>query len=149
MEKYQVEASTAHDCSKVVISNCLERVKHEIVQLLRTVDQRLNRIIRRHSRIMKCDKRNSKLEEFEGTVDGVVDWIYDAEATVSSAIEGTFQVVKERTDKLEVTTLSLPSLFCRYLRKKLTFLERPRVLPSKCTIPNVFVGSCQNSVGNS
>ncbi len=51
---------------------------------------------------MKCDKRNSKLERFEETVDGVMDWIYDAELFVSSAVEGTYEAVKERTDRLEV-----------------------------------------------
>jgi len=51
---------------------------------------------------MKCDKRNSKLEKFEGTVDGVMDWIHDAELFVSSAVEGTHEAVKERTDRLEV-----------------------------------------------
>ena len=66
------------------------------------MDRRLNRIIRRNSRIMKCDKRNSKLEKFEGTVDGVMDWINDAELFVSSAVEGTYEAVKERTDRLEV-----------------------------------------------
>ena len=73
-------------------------------QRLRDVDRRLNRIIRRHSRIMKCDKRNSKLEKFEDTVDGVMDWIYDAEVFVSSAVEATYEAVKERTDRLEVDT---------------------------------------------
>ena len=51
---------------------------------------------------MKCDKRNSKLEKFESTVDGVMDWIHDAELFVSSAVEGTYEAVKERTDRLEV-----------------------------------------------
>lgn len=51
---------------------------------------------------MKCDKRNSKLQRFEETVDGVMDWIYDAELFVSSAVEGTYEAVKERTDRLEV-----------------------------------------------
>ena len=51
---------------------------------------------------MKCDKRNSKLEQFEATVDGVMDWINDAEVFVSSAVEGTYEAVKERTDRLEV-----------------------------------------------
>ena len=77
----------------------------EISQRLRDVDRRLNRIIRRHSRIMKCDKRNSKLEKFEDTVDGVMDWIYDAEVFVSSAVEATYEAVKERTDRLEVDTI--------------------------------------------
>mgnify|MGYP006896137645 FL=1 len=71
-------------------------------QLLRDVDRRLNRIIRRHSRIMKCEKRNSKLERFEETVDGVMDWIYDAEVFGSCNVEGTYDAVTERTDKLEV-----------------------------------------------
>ena len=71
-------------------------------QLLRDVDRRLKRIIRRHSRIMKCDKRNSKLEQFEETVDGVMDWIYDAEVFGSCTVEGTYEAVKERTEKLEV-----------------------------------------------
>lgn len=52
---------------------------------------------------MKCDKRNAKLERFEETVDGVMDWIYDAEVFVSSAVEGTYEAVKERTDRLEVS----------------------------------------------
>ena len=51
---------------------------------------------------MKCDKRNANLERFEETVDGVMDWIYDAEAFVSSPVEGTYEAVKERTDRLEV-----------------------------------------------
>ena len=86
-----------------MLSHCQDRVRIEISQRLRDVDRRLNRIIRRHSRIMKCDKRNSKLERFEETVDGVMDWIYDAEVFVSSAVEGTYEAVKERTDRLEVS----------------------------------------------
>jgi len=35
-------------------------------------------------------------------VDGVMDWINDAELFVSSAVEGTYEAVKERTDRLEV-----------------------------------------------
>ena len=56
---------------------------------------------------MKCDKRNSKLEKFEDTVDGVMDWIYDAEVFVSSAVEATYEAVKERTDRLEVDTVEI------------------------------------------
>ena len=81
---------------------CQDRKRREMSQLLRDVDRRLNRIIRRHSRIMKCEKRNSKLERFEETVDGVMDWIYDAEVFGSCNVEGTYDAVTERTDKLEV-----------------------------------------------
>ena len=35
-------------------------------------------------------------------MDGVMDWIHDAELFVSSAVEGTHEAVKERTDRLEV-----------------------------------------------
>lgn len=35
-------------------------------------------------------------------MDGVMDWINDAELFVSSAVEGTYEAVKERTDRLEV-----------------------------------------------
>ena len=35
-------------------------------------------------------------------MDGVMDWIHDAELFVSSAVEGTYEAVKERTDRLEV-----------------------------------------------
>ena len=38
-------------------------------------------------------------------MDGVMDWIYDAEVFVSSAVEATFEAVKERTDRLEVDTV--------------------------------------------
>lgn len=31
-----------------------------------------------------------------------MDWIYDAELFVSSTVEGTYEAVKERTDRLEV-----------------------------------------------
>ena len=78
------------------------------------MDRRLNRITRRNSRIMKCDKRNSKLERFEETVDGVMDWIYDAELFVSSAVEGTYEAVRERTHRLEVMLVFWP-LFCSYV----------------------------------
>ena len=67
-----------------------------------------------NSRIMKCDKRNSKLERFEETVDGVMDWIYDAELFVSSAVDGTHEAVKERTDRLEVMIV-LWLLFCLFV----------------------------------
>ena len=56
---------------------------------------------------MKCDKRNSKLEKFEDTVDGVMDWIYDAEVFVSCPVEATYEAVKERTDRLEVDTVEI------------------------------------------
>lgn len=111
VEKIQSDASTVQDCSKTVLAHCQDRVKIEMSQLLRDVDRRLNRIIRRNSRIMKCDKRNSKLEQFEETVDGVMDWINDAEVFVSSAVEGTHEAVKERTDRLEVNETGTQAVF--------------------------------------
>lgn len=103
VEKIQSDVSTAQDYSKTVLAHCQDRVTIEVSQLFRDVDRRLNRIIRRYSRIMKCDKRNAKLEKFEETVDGVMDWIFDAELFVSSTVEGTYEAVKERTDRLEVS----------------------------------------------
>lgn len=114
IEKIQADASTVQDCSKTITVYCQDRVKIEINQRLRDMDRRLNRIIRRNSRIMKCDKRNSKLERFEETVDGVMDWIYDAELFVSSAVEGTYEAVRERTHRLEVMLVFWP-LFCSYV----------------------------------
>ena len=110
IEKIQADASTVQDCSKTITVYCQDRVKIEINQRLRDMDRRLNRIIRRNSRIMKCDKRNSKLERFEETVDGVMDWIYDAELFVSSAVEGTYEAVRERTHRLEVMLVFLASV---------------------------------------
>ena len=66
------------------------------------MDRRINRISRRHVRIMKCEQRNAKLEQFEGTVDEVMDWIYDAESLLSTVVEATYEAVKERVEKLEV-----------------------------------------------
>ena len=79
---------------------------------------------------MKCDKRNSKLEQFEATVDGVMDWINDAEVFVSSAVEGTYEVVKERTDRLEVNETGT-----RFSKDAITYGTRRLIRTEWCYVP--------------
>ena len=69
-------------------------------------------------------------------MDGVMDWIYDAELFVSSVVEGTYETVKERTDRLEVNasfcaaTFACPFVSCCY--------ERLAVKRSLCVIRERF-----------
>ena len=102
LDKIQADVATLRDCGKAISESCLKRVKVQKNQELRNVDRRINRISRRHVRIMKCERRNAKLEQFEGTVDEVMDWICDAESLLSTVVEATYEAVKERVEKLEV-----------------------------------------------
>lgn len=102
VDKIQSDATTLKDSSKIILENCIDRVKIETRQTLRSLDRRLNRIVRRQSRLMKCEKKNGKLEEFEGIVDKIMDWIYDTEVLMTCVVESTHAAVKERVDQFEV-----------------------------------------------
>lgn len=100
--KPQADAASLKDSSKVIMENCVYRVKIEIAQALRLIERRLNRIIRRQSRIMKCERKNAKLEQFEGMVDDIMDWIYDTEFLLTNVVESTYIAVKDRAEQFEV-----------------------------------------------
>ena len=51
---------------------------------------------------MKCERKNAKVDKFEDSVDGIMDWIYDTEMLLSVMVESTHAAVVATVEKLEV-----------------------------------------------
>lgn len=55
---------------------------------------------------MKCERKNAKVEKFEDSVDGIMDWIYNTEMLMSVMVESTHAAVAATVEKLEVGCIS-------------------------------------------